>query len=61
MEDKESVQISKYISVEDTGKVQNFHFIACRLRIGMFKKTSDISLRNARGDLIFTSKSVKSV
>lgn len=38
MEDKESVQISKYISVEDTGKVQNFHFIVCLLHKGMFKK-----------------------
>lgn len=38
MEDKESVQISKYISVEDAGKVQNFHFIVCLLHIGMFKK-----------------------
>lgn len=36
MEDKEIVQISNYISVEDTGKVQNFHFVVCLLHTGMF-------------------------
>lgn len=38
MEDGKSSQISKYINVEDTGKVQNFYFCSLRASYMNVKK-----------------------
>lgn len=37
MEEQETLQISKYISIQDAGKVKDFHFIVWLLYIGMLR------------------------